>query len=73
VLKGGVLLAAYDARRPTRDIDVQARAVTGNLEEILDLVREIAAIPAGDGLVFDTGAASAEIIRDEEECNGVLD
>jgi hypothetical protein len=25
VLKGGVLLAAYDTRRPTRDIDLQAR------------------------------------------------
>jgi Nucleotidyl transferase AbiEii toxin, Type IV TA system len=27
VLKGGVLLAAYDARRPTRDVDIQARAM----------------------------------------------
>ena len=30
VLKGGVLLAAYDARRPTRDVDIQARAITGD-------------------------------------------
>jgi hypothetical protein len=27
VLKGGVLLAALDARRPTRDIDLSARAL----------------------------------------------
>jgi hypothetical protein len=71
VLKGGVLLAAYDVRRPTRDIDVQARAVAGDLGEILGLVRQIAAIPAGDGLVFDIDAASAEAIRDEDEYNGV--
>ena len=25
ILKGGVLLAAYEARRPTRDVDLQAR------------------------------------------------
>jgi hypothetical protein len=27
VLKGGVLLAAYDTRRPTNDIDFQAQAL----------------------------------------------
>ncbi len=27
VLKGGVLLAAFDERRPTRDIDLQAQAL----------------------------------------------
>ena len=30
VLKGGVLLAALDARRPTRDIDFAARLSAGN-------------------------------------------
>jgi len=29
ILKGGVLLAALDARRPTRDIDFAARAIEG--------------------------------------------
>ncbi len=71
VLKGGVLLAAYDARRPTRDIDLAARAVDGSLEKILDLVGEIAAMPAGDGLEFDSEAATAEVIRDEDEYTGV--
>lgn len=33
VLKGGVLLAAYAARRPTRDIDLQARGFTGDIDE----------------------------------------
>src|SRR5450756_1105712 len=30
VLKGGVLLAAYDTRRPTRDIDLQATHLAGD-------------------------------------------
>lgn len=71
VLKGGVLLAAYDTRRPTRDIDMQARAIAGDRDDILGLVREIAAIPVDDGLVFDVEAATAEIIRDEDEYSGV--
>lgn len=44
VLKGGVLLAAYDARRPTRDIDIQACAIAGDRDNLLGLVREIANI-----------------------------
>lgn len=30
VLKGGVLLAAYDLRRPTRDVDLQAPAMAND-------------------------------------------
>jgi len=71
VLKGGVLLAAYDARRPTRDVDLQGNAITGETEHVLILVREIAAIGLDDGLVFDTGTASAESIRDEDQYSGV--
>jgi hypothetical protein len=71
VLKGSVLLAAYDARRPTRDVDMQARAIVGEREDVLQLVRDIAAVPMSDGIVFDTGAATAEIIRDDDEYSGV--
>lgn len=75
VLKGGVLLAAFDARRPTRDVDLQAQALANDTETVLALVRDIAAsaLPNGveDGLVFDTDGASAEIIRDEAEYSGV--
>ena len=71
VLKGGVLLAAYDARRPTRDVDMQALAITGERDAVLRLVRDIAAVAKDDGLVFDTDAATAQIIRDEDEYSGV--
>jgi len=71
VLKGGMLLAAYDGRRPTRDVDTQARTLTGDRDVVLDLVRSIAAIAMDDGLVFDAASATAEIIRDEDEYSGV--
>ena len=38
VLKGGVLLAAYDTRRPTRDIDLQATHLAGDADTVLALV-----------------------------------
>ncbi|MFD2079237.1 Nucleotidyl transferase AbiEii toxin, Type IV TA system [Actinopolymorpha cephalotaxi] len=71
VLKGGVLLAAYDARRPTRDVDMQARAISGEREDVLRLVRDIAAARVDDGLRFDTDASTAEVIRDDDEYSGV--
>lgn len=71
VLKGGVLRTVYDARRPTRDVDMQARAIPGERDDVLRLVRDMAAIPMDDGLIFDTDAATVEIIRDEDEYSGV--
>jgi Nucleotidyl transferase AbiEii toxin, Type IV TA system len=71
VLKGGVLLAALDARRPTRDIDLAAHGVENSAEHVLLLVREIAAIAIDDGLVFDAEHASAETIRDDDHYSGV--
>jgi hypothetical protein len=37
----------------------------------LELVRDIAAVHKDDGLVFDAGSATAEVIRHEEEYSGV--
>lgn len=71
VLKGGVLLAAYDTRRPTRDIDLQATNLAGDSNTVLALVRDIAAIHRDDGLVYDASSVTAEVIRDEEEYSGV--
>ena len=71
VLKGGVLLAAYDARRPTRDVDIQARAISGDRDDVLQLVRDIAAETIDDGLAFDTSTATAETIRDDDQYSGI--
>lgn len=71
VIKGGVLLAAYDVRRPTRDIDVQGQRISPDTGDMVQMMREIAAIDLDDGLEFDTTAATASPIRDEDEYGGI--
>ncbi len=71
VLKGGVLLAAFDERRPTRDIDLQAQALGNDPETIRAATCEIAAITLDDGVIFDVETATAEPIRDEAIYSGV--
>jgi predicted nucleotidyltransferase component of viral defense system len=71
VLKGGVLLAAFDERRPTRDIDLQAQTLENDTETIAAATCEIATIPLDDGVIFDVESATAEPIRDEEIYSGV--
>jgi hypothetical protein len=66
VLKGGVLLAALNVRRPTRDIDFAARAIDNDTDAVLRLVRRIAAVSLDDGIDFHATDAAAETIRDEE-------
>jgi hypothetical protein len=61
--KGGVLLAALDARRPTRDIDFAVRVFENSAAKVLSAVRTIAAIPLDDGMTFDSRGAAAEAIR----------
>ena len=71
VLKGGVLLAAFGARRPTRDVDLHAEHVSSDAGSVLVLIRSIAAIDVQDGLVFTPDGARAEVIRGEEQYSGV--
>jgi len=71
VLKGGVLMAAFAARRPTRDIDFAAHGFANDIPEVEQRVRSILAIPLDDGLQFDPASVSGEPIRDEADYNGV--
>jgi Nucleotidyl transferase AbiEii toxin, Type IV TA system len=66
ILKGGALLAAYDARRPTQDVDLGARRLAGTAREMLGIVKSIAEIGLDDGLIYDTAAASVQDIRSAE-------
>jgi hypothetical protein len=70
MLKGGLLLAALDARRPTRDADLRAE-IHGGEADILALVREVAAIRVYDGVMYHTDQASTAPIRDEDRYGGV--
>ncbi len=64
VLKGGVLLAAFEARRPTKDIDLQATGLSNDADDVAGRWREIAAIELSDGVVFDADSITASSIRD---------
>lgn len=63
VLKGGVLLAAFDQRRPTRDVDLAAIDLDNEAENVLAVMQKIAAISTGDGLNIDARGATVETIR----------
>ena len=65
VLKGGVLLAAFDQRRPTRDVDFAVIGLDNDVDNILSVLREVAAADVGDGLDIDIGQAAAEVIRED--------
>lgn len=71
VLKGGVLLAAFGTRRPTRDVDFQGLRLANDTATVQALVSEVAGMALDDGLVFHTRMARAETIRDEDEYSGV--
>lgn len=71
VLKGGALLAAYGARRPTRDVDLLATDLHVDTDTVLTTIQDIAAASRDDGLVFDIASAAAHIIRDEDEYSGI--
>src|SRR5262249_16830337 len=70
-LKGGILMAAYGARRPTRDVDLHAGALPNHEATMLQVIREVARRPLDDGLAIDTETARAEAIRDESAYSGV--
>ena len=65
VLKGGELLAAFDERRPTRDVDLAGLQLDNAIETVTEAIVEIAYIAIDDGLDIATDQASAEAIREE--------
>jgi Nucleotidyl transferase AbiEii toxin, Type IV TA system len=71
VLKGGLVLAAYDARRPTRDADFTARYLANQVPEVTSVVQQIASVPLVDGLAFVADSVRGEVIREEDLYSGV--
>lgn len=72
ILKGGVLLAAYDLRRPTADVDLAALATPNEVGPVRNLVAATL-LPADsdDGLTFDLNDVRAETIREGDQYSGV--
>jgi hypothetical protein len=67
VLKGGVLLAAYGVRRPTKDVDANAVRNDVTTEHLAHVVRDIAAVNVDDGVVFDLDTISVQEIREQAD------
>jgi Nucleotidyl transferase AbiEii toxin, Type IV TA system len=64
VLKGGVLMAAFAARRPTRDIDLAATGFANDITEVEQRVRAIVEHDREDGLLFDgVSVASRSVMK----------
>ena len=71
VLKGGILLAAYGVRRPTKDVDAEAIGAAVTPEHLTQVVHDIAAVEAEDGVDFDLETITVQEIRDEAEHPGL--
>jgi Nucleotidyl transferase AbiEii toxin, Type IV TA system len=67
VLKGGLLLAVFGERRPTRDIDLQAQAIGSDPSTVRAAISDIAATSLDDGVIFDAQTATARVIREEDQ------
>ncbi|SON61731.1 hypothetical protein MSIMFI_03249 [Mycobacterium simulans] len=67
VLKGGILLAAYGVRRPTKDTDSNAISSDVSAERLAQVVRDIAAIDVADGVVFDVDTITVQEIREQAD------
>lgn len=72
VLKGAMLFLAWDGKpyRPTRDLDLLGFG-SAEIDEVTGHIREICAVPADDGIVFDFTGIEAERIKEDAEYEGV--
>jgi hypothetical protein len=71
VVKGGMLLAAFGQRRPTRDLDVHAQELANDAQTVRRLIADVAGTEVADGLRFDVAATTAEVIREGDDYSGV--
>lgn len=71
VLKGGLLMAAFGQRRPTREVDLLALDLNNDPEQVRDLILQIASHPLDDGIRFDTESIRARFIREGAHYAGV--
>lgn len=72
VLKGALLVTTWfdSPHRPTRDVDFLGFG-DPSIDTLLSRFREIASIPADDGIEYDSAALKAELIREEQDYGGI--
>ncbi|MDP4116147.1 MAG: nucleotidyl transferase AbiEii/AbiGii toxin family protein [Bacteroidota bacterium] len=73
VLKGALLLLAYDITRsrPTRDIDFLGIKISNDMPEIEMMIREIASIQYEDGVSYLKDTIKIERIKEDAEYEGI--
>ncbi len=65
-LKNGMQLAAFDERRPTRDVDLLGMAITNDADSVTAVMAEIAAIEDDDGVIFRPDQLTTRMIREQD-------
>ncbi len=70
VLKGGILLAAYGVRRPTKDVDASAVRADVDVRHLMAVVRDLAAVEVDDGVIFDLDSLTVSEIREQAKYPG---
>jgi Nucleotidyl transferase AbiEii toxin, Type IV TA system len=71
VLKGGMLLAAFDERRPTADVDLLGRIIGNDVDSVSRAVLDVLTIEVDDGVLFEPSGLRAQITRDADPYTGV--
>ena len=73
VLKGGLLLYLImnEKARATKDIDLLAKEIAGNLDSLKEIFADISAIPSDDAAIYDSESITAERIKEDADYEGV--
>jgi hypothetical protein len=73
VLKGGMLMAANDIRRMTKDADLSTRGIANDQDNVRQTVTGIIALNPNphDGVTIDPATIRTEIMREDDAYHGV--
>jgi predicted nucleotidyltransferase component of viral defense system len=71
ILKGGMLLVAFEARRATQDIDLLGLRVSNDEAAVSAMVADIARIEVPDGVEFAVDQITTATIREDANYGGV--
>jgi hypothetical protein len=73
VLKGGMLMAAANIRRMTNDADLSTHGLANDEDTVRGVAASICALTPDphDGMIFDATAIRTEIMREDDEYQGV--
>ena len=73
ILKGALLFLVYDmpSSRPTKDIDFLGVDISNTQENLLQIMKEVISIQVEDGVKFDPDNLYSEIIKEDEDYQGI--